>query len=77
MTIDVETRPGFDREDGSCKWCDGHAVPRHVRGKNFLGCSNYPACRNTEVPRARQGSFLCSQEDIDHAHYDAFYEGDG
>jgi hypothetical protein len=41
---------GFDPEDGSCYECeDGNAITRNRRsdGREFLGCTNFPRCRNT------------------------------
>ena len=73
----MEARLGFDREDGSCLACDGHAVKRKSQYGEFHGCSNYPTCRNSEAIRAGRGSFLLSGDDIDRAYYDAFYDGDG
>ena len=71
-------RPGFDRDDGSCLACDGHAVQRTGQHGPFVGCSAFPACRNTEPIRRRtMGSLLISGDDIDLAYADAFYDGDG
>lgn len=76
--IPATDRYGFDREDGSCLACEGHAVTRQGQYGPFLGCTNFPSCRNTApMPRQRGGSFLVSQEDMDQAYYEAFYEGDG
>lgn len=70
---------GFDREDGSCLECkDGHAITRNGQYGEFHGCSNYPKCNNSaSIPRRYCGSLLLSQEDIEQAYYDAFYDGDG
>lgn len=71
---------GFDREDGSCLECDGHAVQR-LNAKTqqpFHGCSNFPRCRNVQsMGYSRGGSLLLSPDDLDEAFYEAFYEGDG
>ncbi len=70
---------GFDPEDGSCLECEGHAVERRnsQTQQTFHGCSNFPTCLNSEPIRRRGGDFLASQEDLDLAFYEAFYDGDG
>lgn len=47
---------GFDREDGSCPECGGHAVKRQGPRGVFMGCSGFPECRNTEPVGGRRWS---------------------
>jgi ssDNA-binding Zn-finger/Zn-ribbon topoisomerase 1 len=73
-------RPGFDRDDGSCLSCDGHAVPRQNRqtGDAFYGCSNFPACRNAaRLKNELAGDLLMEADDYLREWADAMYDGDG
>ena len=71
-------RYGFDREDGSCLACDGHAVTRQGQYGPFLGCTNFPRCHNAaSMPRQSFVAFPSSPDDVDRAEAEAFYEGDG
>lgn len=76
---DYASRPGFDDEDGHCLLCStGTARTVTKRGSTFLGCSNYPSCRNTALishPRWPSGSSPLGYDDILTIEYEVYRQG--
>jgi DNA topoisomerase-1 len=58
----------LSRRLGECKECGGNMLVKHSRRGRFLGCSNYPDCKNTVWSIPRYGALLPTDQKCEHCN---------